>query len=156
MFNMAYKILPYFFPGSSHVTSYTTPFLQLLGIILFSHRQGLCIDTFHNSKMLCLLFYLVHPHSIFRYQAKLYFLREAFPGSSSPRHVSLQALLTEPDSLFKKSLSQFAIMHYQCKYLIKACLPHKETMNSTKARTMPFLLTTQYMPGTQQVLEEMY
>lgn len=152
---MAYKILPYFFPGSSHVTSYTTPCLQLLGIILFSHHQGLCIDTFHNSKMLCLLFYLIHPHSIFRYQAKLYFFREAFPGSSSPRHVLLQAL-TESDSLFKKSLPQFAIMHYQCKYLIKVYLPHKETINSTKARTMPFLLTTQYMPGTQQVFKEIY
>lgn len=57
--NMAYKIPPYFFPGSSPTTSFSS----LKSFLSPTIAQGLCIHTFHNSEILCLPFYLIPTQS---------------------------------------------------------------------------------------------
>lgn len=102
--NMAYKIPPYFFPGSSPTTSFSSLKLFLSPTI----AQGLCIHTFHNSEILYLPFYLI-PTQSSDIGAKLFF-QERLPWSSSLGHVLLYAL-KEPDPLFKEHLSQFVLIH---------------------------------------------
>lgn len=94
--NMAYKIPPYFFPGSSPTTSFSS----LKSFLSPTIAQGLCIHTFHNSEILCLPFYLI-PTQSSDIGAKLFF-QERLPWSSSL--VMFCYMLLKNQILFLKSI----------------------------------------------------